>query len=62
MGGMMRKPRFIGIAILMAFTLVVAACGDDDDGGASGETFRIAIVAPSASNDLAFSQSRGDAG
>jgi len=62
MGGKMRRPRFIGIAILMAFTLVVAACGDDDDGGgASGDTFRIAIVAPSASNDLAFSQSIVDA-
>lgn len=57
----MRRQRFFGIAILMAFTLVVAACGDDDEGGASGDTFRIAIVAPSASNDLAFSQSIVDA-
>jgi basic membrane protein A len=62
----MRKPRFIGIAILMAFALVVAACGDDDDATtdettASGDTFSIAIVAPSASNDLAFTQSIVDA-
>ncbi|HDH02970.1 MAG TPA: BMP family ABC transporter substrate-binding protein, partial [Actinobacteria bacterium] len=47
--------------------LIVAACGGDGDattttasesaGGASAESFRIAIVAPSASNDLAFTQS-----
>jgi basic membrane protein A len=60
----MRKQRFIGVAILMAFALVVAACGDDaatDTTAAAGEGFRIAIVAPSASNDLAFSQSIVDA-
>lgn len=61
----MKRPRFLGIAILMAFALVVAACGDDDDTAAttaaSAEPFRIAIVAPSASNDLAFTQSIVDA-
>jgi len=66
----MRRQRFIGIAILMAFTLVVAACGDDDADDTTAATtaattavapFRIAIVAPSASNDLAFSQSIVDA-
>ena len=57
--------------------LVAACGGDDDDAttttgepsgtagqtttAASGEAFRIAIVAPSASNDLAFSQSIVDA-
>jgi len=74
MGGKMRRQRFIGIAILMAFTLVVAACGDDDADDTTAATtaattatttaaapFRIAIVAPSASNDLAFSQSIVDA-
>jgi basic membrane protein A len=51
----------------MAFTLVVAACGDDDaietttGDTAAVDPFRIAIVAPSASNDLAFSQSIVDA-
>jgi basic membrane lipoprotein Med (substrate-binding protein (PBP1-ABC) superfamily) len=48
------------LAILAVITLVVAACGGDDDAG-DGETFRIAIVAPSASNDLAFTQSIVDA-
>ncbi len=72
----MKKPRFIGIAVLMALALVVAACGDDDaaddttaattaattaETTAPADPFRIAIVAPSASNDLAFSQSIVDA-
>jgi len=57
----MKKPRFIGISVLMAFVLVVAACGDDDDDTTPAEAFRIAIVAPSASNDLAFTQSIVDA-
>lgn len=64
-GESMRRRRFIGIALLMTFALVAAACGDDDTaatgGGGDGETFRIAIVAPSASNDLAFTQSIVDA-
>jgi len=46
-------------AMLSALALVAAACGGDDEG--DGEAFRIAIVAPSASNDLAFSQSIVDA-
>lgn len=46
-------------AALLALALVAAACGDDDTAG--GEDFRIAIVAPSASNDLAFTQSMVDA-
>lgn len=61
------------LAAVAALMLVVAACGDDDEGGttttaasadttaASAEPFRIAIVAPSASNDLAFTQSIVDA-
>jgi len=73
----MKKPRFAVLTVIMALALVVAACGDDDaeetttTAAAGGETtttaapaqepFRIAIVAPSASNDLAFSQSIVDA-
>ena len=78
----MKRTRFTWIAFLVAFVLVVAACGDDDttettDAPASteapttteaaasteapAEPFRIAIVAPSASNDLAFTQSIVDA-
>jgi basic membrane protein A len=49
------------LALLLAFALVAAGCGDDDDGGGDGDAFRIAIVAPSASNDLAFTQSIVDA-
>jgi basic membrane protein A len=43
----------------LALALVATACSSDDE--ASGEDFRIAIVAPSASNDLAFTQSIVDA-
>lgn len=45
--------------LLAVFALVAAACGSSDDSGDGG--FRIAIVAPSASNDLAFTQSIVDA-
>jgi len=55
----MRKRTLTALLVLVAFSLVAAACGDDD--GASGEGFRIAIVAPSAQNDLAFTQSIVDA-
>jgi basic membrane protein A and related proteins len=51
------------LAILIAvISLIAAACssGSDDSGGDGGD-FRIAIVAPSASNDLAFTQSIVDA-
>ncbi len=51
------------LAILVAvLALVAAACssGDDDSGSESGD-FRIAIVAPSASNDLSWTQSMVDA-
>ena len=42
---------------MAALALIAAACSSDD----SAEGFRIAIVAPSASNDLAFTQSMVDA-
>ena len=52
------KRRTITLIVLMAaLALVAAACSSDD----SAEGFRIAIVAPSASNDLAFTQSMVDA-
>ena len=67
----MKRPRYRWMALFAALLLVVAACGDGDDTGSddtssddttSGDdTFRIAIVAPSASNDLAFTQSIVDA-
>ena len=45
---------------LLAFT--ISACGDDDESSSASSTessdgIRVAIVAPSAENDLAFSQS-----
>jgi basic membrane protein A len=56
------KKRSTKLTVLIAvIALIAAACssgGGDDSGGAD---FRIAIVAPSASNDLAFTQSIVDA-
>ena len=47
------------VVITAVLALVAAACGGgtDQGGGGSEEPFRIAVVAPSAINDLAFSQS-----
>jgi len=54
------KRRSITLVILIAaLALVAAACSSDDS--SDGGDFRIAIVAPSASNDLAFTQSMVDA-
>lgn len=48
-------------ALLALFGLAVAACGGSDDAvedtAGGGDGLRIAIVAPSAENDLAFTQS-----
>lgn len=54
------------LATVLALMLVAAACGSDDDAASEAaepdsEGIRIAIVAPSASNDLAFTQSIVDA-
>lgn len=58
----MKRTRHTWIALFAVLMLVMAACGDDDDGATDGDgAFRIAIVAPSASNDLAFTQSIVDA-
>lgn len=54
-----RTKRWRLLALFGALALVATACGGDDEGG--GDAFRIAVVAPSASNDLAFSQSIVDA-
>lgn len=53
----MKKRSIALVVLLAALALVAAACSSDD----SAEGFRIAIVAPSASNDLAFTQSMVDA-
>lgn len=49
------RPRLLLVALTAVLAVFAGACGSDDDSGSDG--FRIAIVAPSASNDLAFSQS-----
>ena len=55
------KRRSIALVVLMAvIALVGAACSSSDGDSGSGD-FRVAIVAPSASNDLAFTQSIVDA-
>ena len=61
-----RRPFRLLFAVLAALALVAAACGGDDDDAGSGDggeggPVRIAIGAPSASNDLAFTQSMVDA-
>ena len=53
----MKRRTITFIVLMAAFALIAAACSSDD----SAEGFRIAIVAPSASNDLAFTQSMVDA-
>lgn len=56
------------LSLVLAFTLILSACGGAPptaapatDAPASGEPFRVAVVMPSAINDLAFSQSMYDA-
>jgi len=69
---MKNKNKFVVLlALLAALALLASACGSDNgdsDGDAgsgdtesSGDSFRIAIVSPSAKNDVAFSQSIFDA-
>ena len=52
-----RKSWLAGLVVL---ALVAAACGDDDEGRDPDAPIRIAMVGPSASNDLAFTQSMVD--
>jgi basic membrane lipoprotein Med (substrate-binding protein (PBP1-ABC) superfamily) len=50
------------LAFLIAvIALIAAACSSSDDSSSGDGDFRVAIVAPSASNDLAFTQSIVDA-
>ena len=58
-GGILKRRSITLVVLIAAFALVVAACSSDD--GGDGGDFRVAIVAPSASNDLAFTQSIVDA-
>jgi len=70
----MRLRKHTWLVLLAILALVAAACGSDDDDGGSDTTaattattaapaadpIRIAVVAPSAKNDLAFTQSMVD--
>jgi basic membrane lipoprotein Med (substrate-binding protein (PBP1-ABC) superfamily) len=49
------------VILIAVIALVAAACSSSDDSSSGDGDFRIAIVAPSASNDLAFTQSIVDA-
>ena len=56
----LQKIILLPVICLLAFT--ISACGDDDESSSASSTessdgIRVAIVAPSAENDLAFSQS-----
>ncbi|MEN8114274.1 MAG: BMP family protein [Actinomycetota bacterium] len=55
----MRKRSIALVVLIAVVALIGAACSSGDDVG--GEDFKVAIVAPSASNDLAFTQSIVDA-
>ena len=53
---------FAWAVALLSLALLAAACGGDDDsrGRSADDPFRVALVAPSARNDLAFTQSMFD--
>lgn len=53
------KRKIILVTVFAVIATLIAACGGDDEVDVSD--FRIAIVAPSAANDLAFTQSIVDA-
>ena len=56
-----RNRKWLGLtAMLAVLALVAGACGSDEEAADDG-LFKIAVVAPSASNDLAFTQSMVDA-
>lgn len=62
-----RRPVKVLFTLLALLALFAAACGGDDEssgdtsGSADSGPFRIAVVSPSARNDVAFSQSIFDA-
>jgi len=49
------------LSLIVVLTLVLTACGGAPATQAPAEKFRVAVVMPSAINDLAFSQSMYDA-
>jgi len=55
----MKKNLFV--VLLLALVFVLSACGTTPDEEPANEAFKVAIIMPSAINDLAFSQSMFDA-
>jgi basic membrane protein A len=55
----MKKSLWLVFALALA--LVLSACGGGGESATTNEPFRVAIIMPSAINDLAFSQSMYDA-
>lgn len=53
--------KLIGLNVLLLLALLLTACGGGTTGGGDEGPFRVAVVMPSAINDLAFSQSMYDA-
>ncbi len=49
------------VILFAVVTLIAAACSSSDESSSGDGDFRVAIVAPSAANDLAFTQSIVDA-
>ena len=49
------------LTLMLAFALLLSACGTTPATQAAAKPFRVAVVTPSAVNDLAFSQSMYDA-
>lgn len=74
LSGAQKRPLSLMIGLLAVFALIGAACGIDSQSATEttespaiafsapeAQTFRIAVVAPSASDDLAYTQSMVDA-
>ncbi len=53
--------KLVGLNIVLLIALLLAACGGGATGGGDEGPFKVAVVMPSAINDLAFSQSMYDA-
>ena len=57
---MSRKVNLL-VALTLLLTMLLSACGGATSGPSASGTFKVAVVMPSAINDLAFSQSMYDA-
>jgi len=53
--------KLVGLNIVLLIALLLTACGGGATGGGDEGPFKVAVVMPSAINDLAFSQSMYDA-